>query len=166
MKNRKIIKVEPQDWSKLRTIRLIALKTHPEAFGAVYDHELNETDQYWINKLNDPNQTYYAIEINNVFVSIAGVKRVTKDSRMIVSVYTLEAYRKNGYSKKIIQRIIYDTRKQSICKKVFMYVNSSLNYVVSFYEKLDFMNVKSENYKQCKMGNGIVCDLLYYEMNI
>ena len=40
----------PEDWSRLRDIRLRALIENPEAFGPTYDEENNLNEQGWRNR--------------------------------------------------------------------------------------------------------------------
>jgi len=43
--------LKPSDWVMWKTIRLEALKNHPEAFGSSFEEEHERTDADWKNSL-------------------------------------------------------------------------------------------------------------------
>lgn len=49
-----ITKMEPDDWERVREIRLRALRTDPLAFGSTHEREFPQPESWWRGRLGDP----------------------------------------------------------------------------------------------------------------
>ena len=101
------------------------------SFSHRYDHPLiNEN-------LNNPNTICLVAEIDNEIIGVASlhiIEKLTRKMGLIEDVAVDLKYRGNGIGKKLIQKLIVESKKQGCDKTV---LNSTENNV-PFYEKIGF----------------------------
>ena len=101
------------------------------SFSSRYNHPLiNEN-------LNNPNAICLVAEIDNVIIGVASlhiIEKLTRKMGLIEDVAVGLKYRGKGIGKKLIQKLIVESKKQGCDKTV---LNSTENNV-PFYEKIGF----------------------------
>ena len=101
------------------------------SFSSRYNHPLiNEN-------LNNPNTICLVAEIDNVIIGVASlhiIEKLTRKMGLIEDVAVDLKYRGKGIGKKLIQKLIVESKKQGCDKTV---LNSTQNNV-PFYEKIGF----------------------------
>ena len=101
------------------------------SFSPRYDHPLiNEN-------LNNPNTICLVAEIDNVIIGVASlhiIEKLTRKMGLIEDVAVDLKYRGKGIGKKLIKKLIVESKKQGCDKTV---LNSTENNV-PFYEKIGF----------------------------
>ena len=101
------------------------------SFSSRYNHPLiNEN-------LNTPNAICLVAEIDNVIIGVASlhiIEKLTRKMGLIEDVAVDLKYRGKGIGKKLIQKLIVESKKQGCDKTV---LNSTENNV-PFYEKIGF----------------------------
>ena len=101
------------------------------SFSSRYNHPvINEN-------LNNPNTICLVAEIDNVIIGVASlhiIEKLTRKMGLIEDVAVDLKYRGKGIGKKLIQKLIVESKKQGCDKTV---LNSTENNV-PFYEKIGF----------------------------
>ena len=101
------------------------------SFSSRYNHPLiNEN-------INNPNTICLVAEIDNVIIGVASlhiIEKMTRKMGLIEDVAVDLKYRGKGIGKKLIQKLIVESKKQGCDKTV---LNSTENNV-PFYEKIGF----------------------------
>ncbi|MEO6884846.1 MAG: GNAT family N-acetyltransferase [Jatrophihabitantaceae bacterium] len=91
----RITRVQPSDWSRLRTIRLAALLDTPRAFGSTYERELAFDEATWRARTTTAAQ-FLACDGDQV-VGLAGgladSADCTPEQRLLVSVWVAPTHR-------------------------------------------------------------------------
>ena len=96
----------PEDWSRLRDIRLRALIENPEAFGPTYDEENNLNEQGWRNRFK---KEYYLIgsisnkDVGTLYIEV--LKVVHGATCWIGGCWTDPEYRGFGVMKSLFEFI-------------------------------------------------------------
>lgn len=152
--------VSPEDWEKMKEIRLTGLQTDPHAFGSHFETEAKEGEAYWKERLSDKKRFFYVAEINSSFVATVGMKKVTDNNLMMVGVYTLPEHRGKGLSKKLIDMTTENARESGV-EKVHLLVSVRQESAISLYKKCGFEIIRTE--KDQKLGGGTICDEFYME---
>lgn len=142
-------KLHPDDWEKLRDIRLRAVKDSPQAFGDTVEETNSRTEaveRAWI-----ANAHIYVIEDKGVPVSAATLRKDTDGVWEINAVWTDPAHRQKGLSRKILEQILVDAKKMNI-NVLRLDVNPVQVVAVKLYESLGFKKISTVT--DHKMGDG------------
>ncbi|MBN1618908.1 GNAT family N-acetyltransferase [Candidatus Dojkabacteria bacterium] len=138
----KISKLNPTDWKKYKKIRLEALKNEPTAFWASYDEKRLEPDSYWINKMNDVNDTILIEEMDNKVVGLVRVtvndKEIPPEYAYVGSLYINKEYRGLGISKKLMSAAENYVKQETSLKGIFLEVYKSQESAIMLYNKLGY----------------------------
>ena len=73
----KVIQLLPNDWLRLKEIRLRALKSNPEAFGPKYEDELAQSESQWRARFEK--EDYLIASINEIDVGILYIEVLKGD---------------------------------------------------------------------------------------
>ncbi len=144
------------DWQKLRDIRLVALKTDPQAFGGNFDEEVDRQELEWRKRLENPDRFSVAIEENDILVSLAGALKDKEDGKwMLVAVYTRPEARGRGYSQELTQFVIEEVKRRGV-SEIKLTVNVDQKDAVHVYKKTGFKIMETKRGE--KMGDGKLHD--------
>jgi ribosomal protein S18 acetylase RimI-like enzyme len=69
-----IRRLQPDDWSALRAIRLQALREVPEVYGTTLDQEIDRPDEFWRDRLTDPANPIFCGFQAGTAVALAGLR--------------------------------------------------------------------------------------------
>lgn len=98
----------PEDWQDWKTIRLEAVRLHPEAFGGSYEDESRHPDDIFKQALQK--NTIFGAYINNVLVGVAGFfilsSRKTKHRGNLFSMYLKKEYRGQYIAGELVKAVI------------------------------------------------------------
>lgn len=120
--NRKEVQIRealPSDALKLRNLRLEALKTHPEAFGADYETDKNTPLSVWEQNLQpNPNAAVFVAESNSDLIGSSGITR-SKFQKMshnavIWGVYVSGEYRRGKIGERLINACLNWAREKNL----------------------------------------------------
>lgn len=138
----KIVKLEPEKWQELKTIRLEALLSDPQAFGSTYERSSKKTDEEWQTQASDPNLHYFLAKDENRVIGMVGLAKSKdeEDVYELISMYTNKEYRGRGIGKALANAAIIEAKKLGAKKvKLWVYRGSS---TVDFYKVCNFVVVK------------------------
>ena len=154
-----IKKLSQLDWQKHKEIRLEALKNDPSAFGRSYVEELKKTNEEWQEQLIENNKLFYAVCLNNQFVSLGGAYKNDRGEWNIMAVYTKKEFRGQGCGMLLMEGILNELENRGI-KKIFLKVNIEQLVAISLYKKVGFDIIST--FKNQLLGDGKCHD--EYEM--
>ena len=107
-----IIRITPDNWEKFRTIRLAALNSDPQAFGAEVGDEAERKEPEWRKRLASPDRFFFAVEEGDVYASIAGARLIEEKTWMLLAVHTLPESRGKGFAQALVDRVIEEARSR------------------------------------------------------
>src|SRR5665213_222543 len=101
--NFNVVFPSPDKWQELKAIRLEALEKVPEAYSALLEKELAQSEEEW-RKILETNDTQLAafVEDNNHPIGMARAEKIYQDVWMLRAVYLRKEMRGNGLSEKLI----------------------------------------------------------------
>jgi ribosomal protein S18 acetylase RimI-like enzyme len=147
------------DWQTFKNIRILGLTQDPRAFGRSLEDEVSKDEKYWRDRLSDSERLHYGAFLNNKLVAVGGLKKISDDNYMIVAVYTIPEYRKQGISTHLIELLLEYIKEKSIHIASLM-VNKAQTSAVDMYIHMGFVTVKEEDHS---FGDGVVYPALYME---
>jgi RimJ/RimL family protein N-acetyltransferase len=96
-----------RDWSRLAHIRLEALQSYPQFFGASYAEEATYDEKEWCQWLTRPDRCFFGLFHDDALIGMTGVMALQKDPRgetgKMVASYIKPAHQGKGLSSKLFQ---------------------------------------------------------------
>lgn len=104
----------------------------------------SDFDDFWnynilSNELNSSNSIYLVAKINDEIIGFAGITLIL-DEAEINNIVIKKDFRKNGYSKILLQNLIDLSKKQNI-KKINLEVNIENTVAINLYHSFNFKDV-------------------------
>ena len=155
--------LKPEDWQKLKTLRMEGWKTDAKAFWGKPEIEESGEEEYWIGIISDPKRFYFGIEDGDQLVSMASGKLDDDGNWILSSVYTSITARGKGYSTQLVQAVIEEVKNRG-SNKIMLYVTDGQQTAISMYEKMGFKHTGVE--ADCLMGDGQRHDELIMEKEL
>lgn len=155
-------KAGPDDWERYRELHLSGLKTDPQAFGRSFEVESVEKEEYWRERLSNPNRLTYIAQEGEKFISTATAKKESEDMYSVAAVYTLPEFRGKGLSKALMETI-YTEAVNNGAKSVQLTVNKDQQAAVGMYESLGFKIIGQQ---QLSFGDGKIAEGYLMEKSI
>lgn len=162
-KHLQIREAAPADASKLRNLRLEALRAHPEAFGADYETDKNLPLSFWEKSL-EPNSlgTVFVAEADSELIGASGIKCFSSSkmshTALIWGVYVSAKYRGEKVGEKLITACL-DWAKQKNLVSVKLAVVTTNPPAIRLYVKCGFQ-VYGVDPKVIKVGDVFYDELL------
>jgi ribosomal protein S18 acetylase RimI-like enzyme len=150
-------RLDPGAWKAYRTLRLMALRTDPQAFEASYEEQRARPDAWWREHLRDAasgsGSWLLFAQQEQRLVGMAGA-RVTEDrlTADVTGVFVVRAARGNGIASTLINAILHDLTQDHAIGNARLHVNASQMAAVRLYERYGFRIVKTERLR-CGDGN-------------
>lgn len=137
------------DSKQYRYLRLLSLKTDPEAFTSTFKNESAYNHSFFINKiyssLQKPIFGIYGVFDKKKLIATAqlGFSFYPKKSHIsyIYEVYVHPDFRKRGIATRLIKHLIKQSKRDSSIEQIEIRVNSLNKSAISLYEKLGFKKV-------------------------
>jgi len=132
-----IERLQPEDWMRLKKLRLAALSDSPDAFGSTLDGALGYSDSDWENGIHD--LTTFVAVVDEVD---QGMLRCVPDkddpsSMFLISMWIAPEARGSGLAEKLIQITVEWARSKSY-KQLLLDVADNNNAAIKLYSKLLF----------------------------
>ena len=129
----------PERWPEYRAIRLEALRTDPDAFGATLEATLQRPDEWWSTVLqaaeNDPNKTIVFAEIEGDLVGMAGAYPEEEEGCVdVVGMFVRPDQRGKGVGRALLQAVVDEVQSET----VRLCVNASIPAAVALYRSFGF----------------------------
>jgi len=132
----------PERWRDYKALRLEALRTNPDAFGARYESAIERPDDWWIGHLeavsNHPNRTIFFATFEDRLVGMAGAYPEEDPRNVnIVGMYVTPSWRGRGVGRALLQAVV--DRVQA--EEVRLCVNGDQEGAVKLYESFGFVTI-------------------------
>lgn len=155
MENLHIVKLKIEDWQAYKDIRLEALKTEPQAFGASYEGNAQKPDEYWRGRLEDAARGEKSwllfAKANDRLIGMIGAfaedvgDSVEPHSAEIISVYVTPAERGKGAAKALMTAILQELSQKKTIRTVVLAVNVHQIPAIQLYKCFGFQITGKRN---------------------
>lgn len=136
----RITKLSADQWQSYRDLRLLALKTDPEAFGSSYEEEADLTESEWRSRIN---AMWFAL-VDDQVVGLVGLLNneniSIKHYGVVVSLWVKPEFRGGKIAKALIKSV-QDAATGSGLRKLLLHVTPSQMAAVKLYEHMGFKKV-------------------------
>lgn len=140
--NINIISLEENDFQKYRDLRLEALQDSPTAFGGTYEFESQLSDEEWKKRLTREHQMKLFAEFqeNIIGMTVCSLQPNSRTAHVahIYSVYVQPEFRGKGIARKLMNAILNKVRKDTMLRKLNVYVNAENVSAIAFYTSVGF----------------------------
>lgn len=132
----------PEEWSRLRHVRLTALKDSPDAFLATYDQEQGYSQERWAAEF--ARGIWYLCEDEGKPVFMAGVTKepggLSPVERNLEYVWLAPEHRRSGVAYEMLRKILRELRESGI-STVFLFVLDGNERALLLYKRLNFASI-------------------------
>ena len=134
-------RIAPGDANELRSLRLTALQSDPEAFLSVYDLELEKTWEHWADlawhAALSETEAIFVCELQESLVGMMGVSGLDHDRADLWGVYVDKGLRGQGLSRGLLQATL-DWVHQKGFRQLYLEVNPQLPPAIGLYSSAGF----------------------------
>lgn len=159
----KIERLNEKHATEYRKLRLLALKTHPEAYGSSFEEEdeqpLSFTENRLLSKENLTFGAFFDHHLIGVITLITSNRIKTKHNGHIVAMYVLDSFQNQGVGKALMEKVILESKMLGICN-LFLTVTSINKKAIKLYESLGFVKYGSEKRELFIQGDYYDSDLM------
>lgn len=132
------------EWQAYRALRLEALETNPEAFGATLEETLTRPVESWTNRLKpDPNNFLLGAWEGDRLVGMVGFMRISAPKEThrgsIYSMYVTPAFRRGGTGRQLLLGLLEEARKIPGLIQVDLSVVAENEPAKRLYESIGFV---------------------------
>jgi GNAT superfamily N-acetyltransferase len=155
----RIERLSPERWQEYKDLRLEALRTDPDAFGATYENSVQRPDEYWIGHLEvaqrDPNRVIFFASLEDRLVGMGGAYPEEDPANVnIVGMFVSPAWRRRGVGLALIKAIVDEVQAEQVRLCVF---DSQAN-AVELYRNFGFATIAETPLTR---ADGSECTQLY-----
>lgn len=147
-----IVRLQVSEWEALKTIRLQALRSDPQAFGSSYEREIRYSDSKWQKKLAD--ELLVFAKLGKDIVGMVGIYQTDIDvetkNAVGVALFILPEYRGLGIATKLMQGMMSILKVQGL-QSVSLSVNADQSAAVTLYKRYGFQVVGEDD---AQLGDG------------
>ncbi len=133
---------QTDDWDKFRTLRLIGMETDPQAFGGDLTEEKERKEPEWRKRIESTDRFFFIAEDVDVFVSMAGAKKISEQTWMLAGVFTVTAFRGRGIARKLTELVLIEAKHKG-AHLIQLMVNVDQKDAVKIYTNLGFKITKT-----------------------
>jgi RimJ/RimL family protein N-acetyltransferase len=138
-----ISQAEPEDFKRVRELRLSALKDSPNSFGAKYEVLKERPDNYWQQVLKE--SSWCLVSIDGVDIGLLAVDRADKDRNSdcwLSGWWITPTHRGQGISK-LMAQWVYELCRKNGWQKIGLGVWPDNKAAIAVYLKLGFVAADS-----------------------
>jgi ribosomal protein S18 acetylase RimI-like enzyme len=111
-----IRRLQPSDADAFRSVRLDALRLHPEAFGACYEDEAAFDREQFVERLRAPGFARFgAFDEHGALVGLVGLQirsgAKQRHKAFLFSMYVDAAHRHSGLARRLVEAVIAGARE-------------------------------------------------------
>ena len=164
-----IRQLSEKDWKEYWRLRLIALKNHPEAFGASYEEYANQTDEYLYDRF--ANSYLSPAEESVIFgafddsrlVGVMGIvrekNRKQRHKATVWGVYVEDSYRGQGVAQQLMSEVIHVGEKWDGVLQLMLSAEKNNLSAVKLYTSFGFEEYGVE--PRFSLIDGVFYDEMY-----
>jgi GNAT superfamily N-acetyltransferase len=138
----RIVKLPPERWREYKDLRLEALRTDPDAFGATYESNLRRPDEWWIGHLEvaqqDPNRNVLFAEERQRLIGLAGAYPEEEPGCVdVTSMFVTPSERGKGIGRALLHAVVSEIE----ASEIRLCVNAAFPAAVRLYESYGFVTI-------------------------
>lgn len=133
----RIGQARPEEWQRLREIRLRALAHDPEAFGSTHADEAAISAERWRERLADRNTVYLFAQVEGADVGLARLT-IEQGSAGLFSMWVAPEHRGRGIGEVLVNRVVIEARARGFTRLTLEVVESNVA-AVRLYERCGFV---------------------------
>ncbi len=168
-----IRKLNIQDANQYQKLRLMSLKTDPQAFLATHKQELTYPSIYFSNQIKNgikpPTFGFYGFFNKNSLIATANLAREFLPKMQHISnifeLYVHPDFRKQQIAQKMIKYLIKLAKSNPQLEQIHLKVNSSNTKAIALYKKLNFKHIATRK-KVIKENHNTYQDELMFSLQI
>lgn len=152
-----IVQLSPDDWERLRALRLRALKEEPNAFTSTYDEGVTRSELLWRTALENP-WYYFAEQGGNLVGSVLATREDNPKIRHIANIYGMYVapeVRGSGVGKRLLKHLLDEIRRDKSVLKISINVYKTQIAAHKMYLDLGFKQVGYKEKEMCVEGEYI-----------
>jgi ribosomal protein S18 acetylase RimI-like enzyme len=131
-----VVVLVPADWTRLRAIRLRALRDSPHAFASSYEREASWSEREWRGTFDAA--SWFVAQYGPHSLGLARSARAVRPwQRHVESVWVAPAYRRRGIVRILIENLIHHESKFG-ATELLMWVLDGNDTARHVYERLGF----------------------------
>ncbi|MBC8064989.1 MAG: GNAT family N-acetyltransferase, partial [Chlorobia bacterium] len=151
----RIVKLLPDRWRDYQAIRLEALRTNLDAFGATLEATLQRPEAWWRGVLEtaqaEPNKTALFAETPDGIIGLAGAYPEQEPRCVdITSMFVTPSERGKGVGRALLQAVVDEV----VAERVRLCVNASILAAVGLYERFGFVTLSESMGTRSRGGDG------------
>ncbi len=132
----RVVTLGPEDWERLRQIRLRSLSQDPDAFGSTLQREAGFDRQTWESRLRT-GQWFLALCGQEPCGVVAGITLDAPDERHLVSLWVAPEQRGEAIGAQLAQPVI-DWARRDGARRLLLWVMEDNLKAIRLYERLAF----------------------------
>ncbi len=154
-----VVGADAVTWQEYRALRLEALLTEPQAFGATYADSLVQPDTFWQSRLADAtaarsNWMVFARRRTQLVGMIGAYQdeaMATVQIGQVVAMYVTTSARGRGISRQLMASLLAIMERTPSIRRLRLDVNVAQTAAVHLYERMGFVIVEHEH---VQLGDG------------
>lgn len=142
-----IRRIRPDDWERLREVRLAALLDEPSAFGSTYAAELEAPERLWVElaasrATGSHGANFLALDSSQLVVGIVGIfpMEAAPSVAELTSMWVAPAARRHGLGTLLVRGAV-DWALSTGCSDVQLWVTRGNDPARSLYSDLGFVEM-------------------------
>ncbi len=145
----------PSDrWDDYRALRLEALRTEPQAFGASYEENLDKPEAYWRGRLENSDGLLLFAQAEGRLVGMVGAFPPGEEGLVeLISLYVTPSERGRGVAHALMTEALGALQASGTYRRVRLAVNGMQTAALALYERWGFV---PEGAMEARMGDGKV----------
>lgn len=142
-----IRKLNIEDLSYYKSIRLQLLKQNPESFGSSFEEENEFSNEVWRNRLAKKHGytvgAFFMNEIVGIAVNVLNPRKKMKHVATLNSMYVKDEFRKSGIASSLIQKVCEYSKSNGV-EVINLSVSSNNHRAINLYKKFGFSTYGEE----------------------
>lgn len=133
-----VVVATPEDWARVRQVRLAALADAPDAFWTVLADEQDRPETWWRQRLADPQRITVLAVRDGVGVGLAGAgPHDDPGSAVLYAVWAAPVVRGSGVADRMVAAVIAWARAQGY-RRLRLDVGDDNARAIGFYRRTGF----------------------------
>jgi ribosomal protein S18 acetylase RimI-like enzyme len=124
-------RVRPDEWERLRELRLRALRDEPHAFSAKYEDEAAETEAGWREWAASP------VFVTDNWTGIVAAFTLEDGAARLIAMYVVPEARGSGIARELVTAV-EDWAREEGAPKVLLWVKPDNGRAIALYERCGY----------------------------
>ncbi len=133
-----IERLNPDEYTRLRDIRLRSLKDWPDAFGRTFEEEASKPTSFWQNRLNSGTASYIAVlHGKDVGIAFGADYQGKEGASGLFGMWVAPIARGKGCGDALVQKVI-DWSNENGFRRLLLDVANDNPHAIALYARMGF----------------------------